>query len=239
MAWTKTNTAATAAIVAVCLAAPFILQHRAQAQLQAADDLLRSQRDKLTSQQADNEHLAQLVEDASRSQKQSEDLRRLRAEVATLQPKAAGAAEMSLENKKLQGSLDPQTRLQIKERAVAKLNYGGTWIRAFFRYAGQNQGQFPATFDQAAALLADEAKSDAQFRPDLFDIVFSGTPASLAKPQDVIVLREKDPTPGGKPGTWMKIYFFADGHGTVQTQPSDDFSAFESAHAAPPENSGQ
>jgi RNA polymerase sigma factor (sigma-70 family) len=234
MAWTKTNTALTAAIVALCLAAPFVLQHRAQAQLKAADDLLREQQAKLASQQAEKERLSQLVASATLSRKQAEDLQKLRAEAPTLQSQANSVARTRAENQKLQNNLDPKTQLQVKEQAMAKMSYGRNWIIAFFQYANQNHGQFPTSFDQAASLLSDKAKSDTRFTPDQFDIVFSGSPSSLTNAPDIIALREKSAWPAAKPGTWLKVYLFADGHGTLHSEPSDDFSSYESAHMAPP-----
>ena len=141
------------------------------------------------------------------------------------------------ENRQLKaktGQDKPKTPLQLKEEAMAKLNYGKNWVIGSYQYAAKHDGQFPTNFEDAAAFMPDQVKKQSAVTPDQFEIVFAGKISSLEKPQDIIVLREKEAQSAGEsshpPGQWMKVYTFADGHSELHHEPSNNFDDYEKAH---------
>lgn len=238
MAWTKSQSTIGAGIIALSFAAPFILQHAASAKLRAVDDSLRQQAATISSRRTENERLSTAAAGASLSQEQVTDLQKLRGEMAALQPAAASAAEIRAENSRLQHDAPLKGAIQIKEELMAKMSFNKDLLVSFYRYADQHNGQFPASFDDAAPFLDDAAKKQTKFSSDQFDIVFTGSPSSITNPQDVIALREKDAfstaSSENPNGGWAKIYGFVDGHVIVQHEPQNDFTAFENAHMVSP-----
>jgi RNA polymerase sigma factor (sigma-70 family) len=237
MAWTKAKTAVVTAVVAASVVVPLLVQHQAQARLRDGDATLRQQAALLAPQKTENDRLSNLVVNSSLSKEQMNDLQRLRGEVGPLRRQADEVAQLRRENRQLKaktGQDRPKTPLQLKEEAVAKMSYGKNWIIGFYQYAEKHNGQFPTNFEEAAAFVPDNAKNQSNVTPDQFEIVFQGSPSSLQKPQDIIVLREKEAQNAGEtshpPGQWMKTYTFADGHSTIHLEPSNNFDDYEKAH---------
>ena len=229
MAWTKTQAAVTAGIVAISVVAPFLLEHQAQGKLRGLDDWLQAQRAQIKSLRVDNETLSRIAANVSLTQKQAADLEKLRGEVDALQVRANPAAKLQEEKHRLDNSLNPRTDMQIKEQAIAKITYGKNWVIAFYQFAQKNQGQFPTNFDQAAEFLSDEGKKETKVTTDQFDIVFTGSPSAISNAKDIIALREKEAWPTAR-GQWAKAYAFADGHCEIHSEPQNDFSTYENAH---------
>src|SRR5262245_25382263 len=109
-----------------------------------------------------------------------------------------------------------------KREVIAKMTYERSWLTAFLLYAGSNQGQFPAGFDQAKSFLPIDARVQKVLTPDQFEITYQGSLNALNNPSEVIVLREKQAwqMPSGK---WARIYGFADGHCEIHTQSENNF----------------
>jgi hypothetical protein len=71
--------------------------------------------------------------------------------------------------------------------------------------------------------------------PDLFEIVYQGSLNDFTNAADVIVLRERQATPPGRPGDkWSKAYAFADGHSELHLEPDGNFDAWEQQRMIPP-----
>ena len=119
--------------------------------------------------------------------------------------------------------------------AIASLNYSRHWMLAFRRYAEGHQGQCPKKFQQAASLLAEDAKSLTNFAPDQFEITFQGSLNEIPSPDHVIVIRQREAWQSAD-GAWQRAYGFADGHSEIHRALSADFSAWEKARAYPPRN---
>ena len=238
MAWTKFQSTIAAGVIALSLAAPFLLQQTASAKLRAVDESLQQQAAKASSLKSENDRLSRAAAGALLSEEQLADLQKLRAEMAALQPEAESAATVRAENSRLQHDAPLKGPMQLKEEIMAKMSFNKDLLFSFHRYADQHNGQFPTNFDDAASFLDDAAKNQTRFSSDQFEIVFTGSPSSITNPQDVIMLREKDAfstanTENPK-GGWAKIYGFVDGHVIVQHEPENDFTAFENAHMVSP-----
>jgi hypothetical protein len=128
--------------------------------------------------------------------------------------------------------------MQIKEDIIARHQYSKNWAIAFYQYAQKNGGQFPTSFEQAVPFLPDAAKNQTDLSTNQLQIVFQGSPASLDKPQDIILFRESDPfstgtNPDGS-GKWAKVYTFVDGHTHFESMSQDAFSVFEQQHIVSP-----
>ncbi len=241
MAWTKAQTGIVGAIIVASVVAPFIFQHQAQAKLRENDDALQKQSEQLSASRAEHDRLSVTAANSALSQQQLSDLQKLRAAVGPLQQQAKEIAQLRSENQQLRartGQDKPKTPMQIKEEAVAKLNYARNWVVGFYQFAEAHQGQFPTNFDQAAAFLPDKLKNQPDVSSDQFEIVFQGSPSSLNKPQDIIALREKESWNAGAsshpPGQWAKIYTFADGHSEIHHEVNNNFDDYEKAHMMPP-----
>jgi len=237
MAWTKAKTGLVSAVVVASVVLPLVIQHQAQAKLREGDESSRQRAEQLALLRAENERLSDQAANSSLSQEQMNDLQKLRAEVGPLRQQANEVAQLQRENRQLKaktGQDKPKTPMQLKEEALAKLSYGKNWIVGFYQYAEKHQGQFPTNFDQAAGFVPDQVRSQSDVTTDQFEIVFQGSPSALKKPQDIIVLREKEAQNAGEtshpPGQWMKTYVFADGHSEIHHEPSNTFDDYENAH---------
>ncbi len=238
MAWTKSQSTIAAGVIALSLAAPFFLQHTASAKVRAVDDSLQQQAAKISSLKSENDRLSSAAAGASLSQEQIADLRKLRTEMAALQPAARSAEEIRAENSRLQHDAALKGPIQLKEATIAKVSFNRDLLVSFYRYSEKHNGQFPTSFDDATPFLDDAAKNQTKVSSDQFEIVFTGSPSSITNPQDVIMLREKEAWSTASTehpkGGWAKIYGFVDGHVIVQNQPENDFTAFENAHMVSP-----
>jgi RNA polymerase sigma factor (sigma-70 family) len=244
MAWTKVKTGMVSAAVAASLLVPFVVQHQARAREREGDESLRRQGEQLIQLQAEHDRLSKLVANSSLSQDQLDDLQRLRSEAGPLRQQANAVAQLREENRRLKaktGQDRPKTPVQLKEEAITRMSYGRNWVVGFYQYAGKHQGQFPTNFEQAADFVPDKVKNQSGATTDQLEIVFQGSPALLERPQDIIVIREREAWNAGEtshpPGQWAKIYTFADGHSEIHLERENNFDAYEQQHTmAPPAN---
>lgn len=238
MAWTKSQSAIAAGVIALSVASPFFFQHAASAKLRLADDSLQQQAARVTSLRSENDRLSSAAAEASLSQEQVADLQKLRAEMAALRPEAESAAKTQAENSRLRRYAPLPGPIQLKESMIAKMTFNKDLLVSFYRYSEQHNGEFPTNFDAAAPFLNDDAKTQTRVSPDEFEIVFTGSPSSITNAPDIIALREKDAystaSTANPQGGWAKIYGFVDGHVTVHSEPENNFTAFENAHMVPP-----
>jgi len=138
---------------------------------------------------------------------------------------------------------------ELKQAGIAKMNYARDWLLAFHLYADQNQGQFPTNFNQAAHLLRDEAKIEANLKeheflpgtpkfgltPDRYEIMYQGALAELTNSSAIIVIREIEPWQAAD-GSWMRAYGFADGHSEIHKAADGNFETWEAKHMIPRPN---
>jgi hypothetical protein len=101
-------------------------------------------------------------------------------------------------------------------------------------YASDHDGQFPTKFEMAAASFSQAFQADPFLPSELdlwkasaeFEIVYRGSRNDLTNAASVILIRERQARqrPDGK---WEKAYGFADSHGEVHVEASNDFEAWE------------
>ena len=114
------------------------------------------------------------------------------------------------------------------------MNYGKSAIMSCMMQTRTNNGLFPSDFGQVVASLPEKMKSEADPTGDGFELLYHGafkTLTTMSNPQDIIVIRQKQPTQYGN--RWAKVYVCADGHCEVHTQADSDFAAWENQHADP------
>jgi RNA polymerase sigma factor (sigma-70 family) len=215
------------AVVVASVATPLVLQHNARAKLREQDDSLRQQQSQLAALQADNERLSKLAAGSSLNSNQPEDLRRLRAEAAALQPQTSAVARLREENRRLKASAaQAQTPLQTREEAVSRMTYSKHWMLAFILYADKNHDQLPTDFEQAKAFLPKDTTPELAAAAEQFEIVFQGKWRDIKNPANTVVLREKQARQMPD-GNWVKAYGFADGHSEIHSEPDGNFEAWE------------
>ena len=171
------------AVVVASVVTPLVLQHQARARLREQDDSLRQQQTQLTALIEENKRLSNLAASSSLSSNQPEELQRLRAEAAALQQPTSTVARLREENRRLQASVaKPPTPLQMREEAIARMEFSKNWMLAFILYAEKHQDQFPTDFGQAKDFLPEQAKAETNVTTDQFEIVYQGKWRDVKKP---------------------------------------------------------
>jgi cell division protein FtsL len=218
---TKIKAGIISAVVVAGAAIPLWTQHQAQLKVREENRALQQEVEQLA---ADNQRLSNQVTQAAAAQVAEAARTQARAPKA---PPVAEPAATAEDEGKLAG--------------IAKMNYTKEWIIAFLLYSQKNQDQFPASFEQAAPFLREEAKAQASqpsaakygLLTDRFEIVYQGSIKGLASPQSVIVVREKEPWPQAD-GSWVRAYAFADGHSEIHRAVDGNFAPWEAQHMATP-----
>jgi len=171
----------------------------------------------------------------------SEELLRLRGEVARLRLQGTELERVRRENERLQAARPNPASSETAEEAAeeefkrmgrARLDYTKSWGLTFWKYADANNDLMPARLEEAAALF--EADDDSGgLTPDHFELVYRGSLKATKDPSRTIVLREKEPFPSvGRPG-WNRTYLFADGHSEIHYSESGDFQDWERDRMVP------
>ncbi len=239
MASTKFKIAA--AVVVVAMAAAIIFQFQTNARLQQENQALREQLIPLDQLRADNERLTKMQNSADQStdQKKTSELLRLRGEVTGLKRQLAEAAKLREQDKRSLPKPDenakaaaPEPLDPAQQLAMSKMNYGKQWMLAFIMYSSEHQGQFPASFDQAASFFQNSSP-DTNRTPAELQIMYLGTSAAITNPGSTIVIRGQQPwqTPDGG---WVNDYGFADGHVEIHRENDGNFEAWEKQHVQLP-----
>jgi len=229
------NTKVVGTIVIAALVVPLAFHRQTIAAMRAQDAALQRQADQLIALQTENERLSKLAANGGLAKKQADELRRLSEEAVTLRPTTNAIANLRQENRRLQASLEkPKTPLQIKEEIIATETYIKDWLIAFYKFAESNRGEFPTSFEGAESFLASEIKTNTSVTSDEFEIVYRGSLKALEKPEEIIVIRQKqprEPNPsGGRKGTWARIYGFADGSVRLRQEAANNFDDYERQH---------
>ena len=242
---TKLKAGLVSAVVVAAVATPLAIQQRAQSQLRAQNESLRRQGDQLTELQAENAKLSNLVAQAQAAAPdwRMDELLRLRGEVGSLRRQLAEAGQIQKQLSAQAKEASTQAREArdkanmveqqdaMKQTFIARMNYAKGWVVAFQMYAGSHQGQFPTSFEQAAAFVPTDLRDETLSTSNQFEIFYQGPIAAVTNPATVIVLRETEaqPTPNGN---WVRTYGFADGHSEVHSAADGNFAPWEQQHMA-------
>jgi RNA polymerase sigma factor (sigma-70 family) len=164
------------------------------------------------------------------------ELMRLRGEVGILRRQTNELGKLSEENQRLQPAPPPEapTAEQISELVVHKQDCAEAWMQAFLAYAKKNQGQLPASFEQAEPYWPRKTGKWPDVSADQFEILYHGSLDALPN-QDVIVFREKKLWQHVN-GKWGRFDVLANGnvqYGSVPNGSRDDYvSDYEREHLA-------
>jgi hypothetical protein len=241
MTMTKPKLGILGAVLITGVVTSLVFQQQAEARLRAQNESLQHQTDQLAQLAADHERLSKLAkqENTPPQSGRLDELLRLRSEAALLRAQAPELARLREESRRSQQTAAPgaKTEFQIWEQVMAKQDYTQAWMRAFIAYAKANQGQLPASFEQAAPFWPKEMKQRIPVNADQFEILYHGSLDALPA-LDVIVLREKNLWPhiGGK---WGRFYGLADGHAqycsSSDKTANGNFDKYEREHLIPAE----
>jgi RNA polymerase sigma factor (sigma-70 family) len=245
MTMTKLKAGLVSAVVVAAVATPLAIQQRAQSQSRAQNESLRGQLQQMTELEAENARLSNLLTQAQAavSDGNMDELLRLRGEVGSLRRQLADAAQvqkrLSAQAKEASAQAKEATEKAnlaqqqeaMKQLYIAKMNYAKGWVMAFHMYAGDHQGQFPPSFDQAAAYVPPDLRDETLSASNQFEIFYQGPVAAMTNPATTIVLRETEAqqTPNGN---WVRTYGFADGHSEVHSTADGNFAPWEQQHMA-------
>lgn len=167
------------------------------------------------------------------------ELLRLRGEVNILRRQLSETSN-SLSRAKTQlrqggpaAKYEPTAEERDAERVngIARMTTVKQWMLAFNMFADDNggkAGKFPERFDQVLAYTGGlDPGVECDLATNRLEILYSGSPSTLANPAKVIAIREREarPTPGNR--GWSKTYGFADGHSEIHVEPTQDFSQWE------------
>jgi hypothetical protein len=224
---TRVKMAIASAFAVAALTTFVVIQHQAQAALQAQDKSLRQQSEELARQQAENERLAGLVQAGGSRANTLDELASIRNEVEALR-KQTNSLALRARNA-LQPNGAPSTlemREEEKRSGIALLNYTKQWLSALLKFASQNRDQLPTSFDQARPFLSARAISTTNFTSGQFEILYQGSTSNISAPARVVLLREKQAR-RSYDGSWSRTYGFADGHSERMTTEDGNFDAWE------------
>ena len=238
------------ACVALGVAAALLVQHLAQKRERAINESLSLQ---LTQLQTDNEslsnRLAAIGDAKSLSDKEFNELLRLRGEVGLLRQQTnvlgtllASQTRTVQEMLRLEGNI--LANEHWKEIGIAKLNDARAYVLGILMFRDDNQGQLPASIDQITRYLTNTSSSkysSAKYPIPIltgtnrFDIVHLASLDGLTNWSSIIVLKESQAWQSGE-GKWSKTYGFADAHTEVHPETNDNFDEIEQLHSVSPPN---
>ncbi len=107
----------------------------------------------------------------------------------------------------------------FQQESAARINKSKQWALACIMFADDHGNKLPDNFEQLKTYASGLSSSN-------LEIVSRGNLTSFTKPDQTILLREKEsrPSPDGK---FAKVYAFADGQVKLIRSPDDDFAASE------------
>lgn len=216
--------------VAVAAAAGLIVQQQQVSRLQNDNALLRAR-----AAEAVTPAVA-IPAAASTTPAVDPELLRLRGEVARLQGQHAEVTRLKTELARLKAAANPppaatqsagQDAQAMKRQAEAKLIYAKGWALAMHLYAGDNNGQLPRNFEDAAKYLPADAAKTGDLAADQYELMLQGPLAEVKDPAKTILLREKLEYSIQLPDGMARAYAFVDGHSEIHKAESGDFGPWE------------
>ena len=235
MSWInlKFITALAAAALAAGLGTHLVQQREAN-RLRSENQNLVAQQEQMTAQRDAAPSPTANQDELERLRKDQDDLLRLRGEVGTLRAQLKELDQLRAENQQLKSSLSQtaeaaaQKKADLeadpaKQAAIAKMNDAKLLVLGLLMYAGDNQGQLPADFNQTSNYLAKANLSLTDLNQ--FELVLQGSLSNVTNPSEIIAVREKQAWFSN--GNWLKAYGFADGHCEVHAEAGGNFEAWE------------
>jgi ElaB/YqjD/DUF883 family membrane-anchored ribosome-binding protein len=254
---TKLQAGILGTVIVASVATPLIVQHHAHAQQRAADESLRRQASELTQQKSDHEQLSSAVARSNFSPTTpSDELQRLRDQVAGLQRQTSELAALREEDRRLRASITAGWKrlredlygtngqpTEDSDALNARLDYCMRLGGAMRTYADRHGGQYPTNLVDAFSSLpaANWTRTNfANFSPNEFEIVYRGPmpppPDKFAHPSDILLIREKRPWKNTD-GKWVKVYAMLSGLGFTHSVTDGNFDDWENRRIVRSESS--
>ncbi|MGD0253857.1 MAG: sigma-70 family RNA polymerase sigma factor [Verrucomicrobiota bacterium] len=226
------------ALVVAGAATALVVQHQTQTNLRAQNESLQQQIAQLkTNNESLSIRLAMAGDSKSLSDKQMNELLKLRGEVGMLRQqtnelgKLRASPALAISNQQQPEVEEFDSHAEQEKVAQFKMNNAKQSVLGMIMYANNNGDQFPSNFDLVAPYLGGDSISVRSNLSQL-EIVYQGSLKNIANPGSTIVIRESQPWLYNR--EWVKVYGFADGHSELHVEPNGDFSAWEQQHLALP-----
>jgi RNA polymerase sigma factor (sigma-70 family) len=229
------------AVAATTGTAAFLVQQKQVDRLRGENQSLLSQGAELTSERdAALASAAATKTELDRNREDRTELLRLRGEVGLMKKqnadqasKLANLSNVASQTAVAKSAADPEKEAAIlRQQVISKLGYSKNWVLAFIKYADQNGGHYPTSFDQATNYLDDNDKEQMLQAANQFEMLYHGLSNAVTDPANTIVLRETQAVPAS--GGWVKVYAFADGHAEAHRSEDGDFTAWEQTRLPSP-----
>jgi prepilin-type processing-associated H-X9-DG protein len=229
------------ALALVGVAVLLVSEHQKVVRLSQDNEASRQQVAQVRDLTIDNERLSNLVAQAATAQTSDQkELSRLRREMAGLRGQSNELVKLRSENAGLRQQQPRAPALpqpeqldspeaQQRRAAIARMNDAKQLVFGLMMFANDNQGRFPAAFEDAKQYFGSDSRSLSQMNQ--FDLLYKGSLQDLADPSTAIVIRETQTWPGPN-GNWIRAYGFADGHVEVHSTPDGNFGPWEDQHRA-------
>lgn len=232
------------ALAVASATAAFVMQHQAL-EKQRADNGALAQR--FTQMQADNEsllnRLANVADSQKLSEKQFNELLKLRGEVGVLRRQVGEFGKLREENQQLRSQnsasqsqtvmLTPEEQFKLQE--FHTVNAMKQLCLAMRIYAGDHNEQYATNFDQLKNELGGVTNFPGNISLDVVEFVNAGLVNDTMP--DKIIFRERVPRRISSDGSWQRIYGLADGSvQTIYSSGNGDFDDFEKPRLVPPPN---
>jgi hypothetical protein len=229
------------AVVFLALVGVIVWQQSQARKLRAEAAALRRQLQQATTWEQENQRLTEQLRLASaRSQAESSELLRLRAQAGTARRLEKESARLKADRNasSAQAAEDPFDR-DYGPGAAARATHARQWGYALHNYALNHDGRFPSELAEAAPHLPDalstEDKAKVTGAAGLYEVVYHGVQSELdtLPEESTIVARERqawlDPQ-----GRWCKTYCMADGSVVIRPSLKNDFERWEAVRIPKP-----
>jgi hypothetical protein len=111
------------------------------------------------------------------------------------------------------------TAESFRRESMKRLDQSKNWALYCTLFAEEHGHQLPKNFEQLRTYAPDLSDSN-------WEIVSGGNVNTLANPDRIILLREKESRQSPE-GGFVKVYVFVDGHAEQTSSPDKDFAALE------------
>jgi RNA polymerase sigma factor (sigma-70 family) len=237
---------AVSAIVVAGAATAIVIQQQTQNKLRAENESLTQQVAQLqTDNSSLSNQLANVGDTKKLSDKQFNELLKLRGEVGILQRQLGELGKLREENRQLQSQVitaqnEPSqlpTEAEYQQLQTETKNSLKELALAMRIYAGDHDLEYPTNFNQLTNELSGQVAIDGKFigGVGLDDFEFVSPGLVNDNMPDKLILRERilRRTPDGK---WERAYAFADDHIELQVSANGNFNDYEKKHMVLPPN---
>ncbi|MDB6037153.1 MAG: hypothetical protein JWM99_994, partial [Verrucomicrobiales bacterium] len=245
MAMTKLKVVVIGSLVAATVVLSVVTQHNANARIRTMSEAVLQQSKQIVQAETENQQLSNIIALAhDPSGNNQTGLRDLRDKAVALQKQTNDFAALQDQERRLQSSLakaiedlsgdtNSQSTVNSKTNELhARIFYAMDLASGAHGYAGNHDGQFPATCEEAAVYMSAEARKQTNFTPGQFEIVYHGTLEGieqLAHPNRIILVKERQPKQNID-GKWVEAWADLRTVGRYYSPINGDFDSWRAQH---------